>query len=87
MRSIGKPLLGHQAEAPLPAVNSLFDGLYPPGLQWYWRADFVNELSDAAIAEHVRHGSALPTMHSTMHLYPADGAAHRAGRVPRRAGT
>jgi FAD/FMN-containing dehydrogenase len=80
MRSIGKPLLDHQAEAPLPAVNSLFDGLYPPGLQWYWRADFVNELSDAAIAEHVRHGSALPTMHSTMHLYPIDGAAHRVGR-------
>jgi FAD/FMN-containing dehydrogenase len=80
MRSIGKPLLDHQAEAPLPAVNSLFDGLYPPGLQWYWRADFVNELSDAAIAEHVRHGSALPTMHSTIHLYPIDGAAHRVGR-------
>jgi FAD/FMN-containing dehydrogenase len=80
MRSVGKPLLDHQAEAPLPAVNSLFDALYPPGLQWYWRADFVKELSDAAIAEHVRHGSALPTMHSTMHLYAIDGAAHRVGR-------
>ena len=32
MRSVGKPLLDHQAEMPLPAVNSLFDGLYPPGL-------------------------------------------------------
>jgi hypothetical protein len=58
----------------------LFDPLYPPGLQWYWRADFVNELSDAAIERHVQHGSALPTMHSTMHLYPIDGAAHRVGR-------
>jgi FAD/FMN-containing dehydrogenase len=79
MRSVGKPLLDHQAEMPLPAVNSLFDGLYPPGLQWYWRADFVKELSDKAIDEHVRHGSALPTMHSTMHLYAIDGAAHRVG--------
>jgi len=80
MRSIGKPLLDHQAEMPLPAVNSLFDALYPPGLQWYWRADFVKELSDEAIARHAQHGAALPTMHSTMHLYTIDGAAHRVGK-------
>ncbi len=80
MRAIGKPLLDHQAEMPLPAVNSLFDALYPPGLQWYWRADFVREISDEAIAQHAQHGAALPTMHSTMHLYPIDGAAHRVGR-------
>jgi FAD/FMN-containing dehydrogenase len=79
MRSVGTPLLDHQSDMPVPVVNSLFDGLYPPGLQWYWRADFVKELSDTAIAEHVRHGAALPTMHSTMHLYPIDGAAHRVG--------
>ena len=80
MRSVGKPLLDHQAEMPLPAVNSLFDALYPPGLQWYWRADFVNELSDAAIERHAAHGAALPTMHSTMHLYAIDGAVHRVGK-------
>jgi hypothetical protein len=80
MRSVGKPVLDFQAEMPLPAANSLFDPLYPPGLQWYWRADFVNTLSDEAIERHARHGSALPTMHSTMHLYPIDGAAHRVGK-------
>jgi len=80
MRSVGKPVLDQQGEMPLPAVNSLFDGLYPPGLQWYWRADFVKELSDEAIERHAHHGAALPTMHSTMHLYAIDGAAHRVGR-------
>jgi FAD/FMN-containing dehydrogenase len=80
LRSIGKPLLDHQAEMPLPAVNSLFDALYPPGLQWYWRADFVKELGDEAISRHAKHGAALPTMHSTMHLYAIDGAAHRVGK-------
>jgi FAD/FMN-containing dehydrogenase len=80
MRSVGKPLLDHQAEMPLPVVNSLFDPLYPPGLQWYWRADFVRELSDAAVSQHARHGAALPTMLSTVHLYAIDGAAHRVGR-------
>jgi FAD/FMN-containing dehydrogenase len=80
LRTLGKPLLDHQAEMPLPAANSLFDALYPPGLQWYWRADFFKQLSDEAIARHVEHGAALPTMHSTMHLYNIDGAAHRVGR-------
>jgi FAD/FMN-containing dehydrogenase len=80
MRSVGTPLLDHQAEMPLPAVNSLFDPLYPPGLQWYWRADFVKELNDEAIARHARHGAALPSMHSTMHLYAIDGAAQRMGK-------
>jgi FAD/FMN-containing dehydrogenase len=63
---------------PFTALQSAFDALYPPGHQWYWRADFVNELPDVAIAEHVRFGAALPTPQSTMHLYPINGAAHRA---------
>jgi FAD/FMN-containing dehydrogenase len=64
---------------PVPVLDSLFDGLYPPGLQEYWRGDFVNELSDEAIALHIRYGSDLPTPLSTMHLYPIDGAVHQVG--------
>jgi FAD/FMN-containing dehydrogenase len=79
MRSVGKPVLDHVGQVPFPAVQTLFDGLYPPGLQWYWRADFFKEISDAAIAKHAEHGSKLPTMHSTMHLYPISGAAQRVG--------
>ena len=79
MRSVGKPLLDQVGQVPFPAVQSLFDGLYPPGHQWYWRADFFKEISDAAIAKHAEHGAKLPTMQSTMHLYPIDGAPHRVG--------
>jgi hypothetical protein len=58
-------------------LQSLFDPLLPPGLQWYWKGDFFNELSDAAIAEHVKFGANLPTPLSIMHLYPIDGALNR----------
>ena len=58
-------------------LQSAFDALYPAGLQWYWRADFFNEISDAAIDVHVKYGQKLPTGHSTMHMYPIDGAASR----------
>jgi FAD/FMN-containing dehydrogenase len=80
IRAFKKPALDFVGPLPQPALQSMFDGLYPPGLQWYWRADFVNELSDKAIAEHFRFAQALPTMHSTMHLYPINGAASRVGK-------
>jgi UDP-N-acetylenolpyruvoylglucosamine reductase len=74
------PALYGVGPMPYPMLQSAFDGLYPPGHQWYWRADFVNELPDEAIALHVEHGSRMPTMQSSMHLYPIDGAVHRVGR-------
>jgi len=61
-------------------LQSMFDALYPPGLQWYWRANFLNEISDDAISQHIRFGEALPTMHSTMHMYPINGAAARVAK-------
>ena len=41
MLEIGTPLMHGVAPMPFPVLQSLFDGLYVPGLQWYWRADFV----------------------------------------------
>jgi FAD/FMN-containing dehydrogenase len=76
----GPPALDWVGPLPEPALQGMFDGIYPPGDQWYWKADFVNELSDEAIALHVQYGTALPTGKSTMHLYPIDGAAARVGK-------
>jgi FAD/FMN-containing dehydrogenase len=75
IRAFKKAALDFVGPIPHPALQSMFDPVYPPGLQWYWKADFVRELSDEAIALHVKHGSLMPTMHSTMHMYPVDGAA------------
>jgi len=77
VREFGNPLIVGLAPMPFAALQSAFDPLYPPGLQWYWRSDVFTEISDAAIEVHRRFGEALPTGHSTMHLYPIDGAAAR----------
>lgn len=71
------PIMDGMAEMPFTALQSLFDGLLPTGLQWYWKADFVKELSDAAIEAHIEHASKSPSELSLMHLYPIDGAVHR----------
>lgn len=81
MRSVGTPALDHVGEMPFPALQSIFDPLLPAGLQWYWRADFVNELKDEAIALHAEHAARFPSVISTMHLYPIDGAAHRVDKA------
>ncbi|MEO8908337.1 MAG: FAD-binding oxidoreductase [Microbacteriaceae bacterium] len=75
--AFGSPLLVGLQPMPFTALQSAFDGLYPPGLQWYWRADFFDGISDAAIQVHREHFGVSPTGHSTVHLYPIDAAASR----------
>ncbi len=77
IRAFKAPALDFVGPLPQPALQGMFDGIYPTGMQWYWRADFVNELNDEAIAKHIPFGYSLPSMHSTMHLYPINGAAAR----------
>ncbi len=80
IRAFKKPVLDWVGPMPLPALQTLFDPLFPPGLQWYWKADFVKELSDEAIALHYKFATQLPTWQSTMHLYPINGKAAKVGR-------
>jgi FAD/FMN-containing dehydrogenase len=73
----GPPALDWVGELPFPVLQSMFDATYPPGQQWYWKADFVNALTEEAIALHVDYASRLPTGLSSMLLHPIDGAASR----------
>jgi hypothetical protein len=75
-----KPVFAHVGTMPYPAIQSMFDGLLPPGLQWYWRADFFNDLGGDAIAKHLEFGSKIPTPLSQMHMYPISGAAGRVAK-------
>jgi hypothetical protein len=47
IRKFKKPALDLVGPIPHPALQSMFDALYPPGLQWYLKADFVRELKVA----------------------------------------
>ncbi|MET0439520.1 MAG: FAD-binding oxidoreductase [Devosia sp.] len=84
-RAVMAPLLDHLPEPffnwmgmmPFPAMQGLFDPFFPKGMQWYWKGDYVSELSDAAIDAHIAHAARAPSELSLMHLYPIDGAVHR----------
>jgi hypothetical protein len=78
-REFRKPLIDFVGPLPMPALNSMFDVLYPKGTRSYWRGDFFETLPDEAIALHEKYGRRLPSVQSTVHLYPIDGAAGRVG--------
>lgn len=80
IRQWAPPLMDFAGQIPWHVLQNLFDFIYPKGLQWYWRADFVKEISDEAVDLHLKYAAQLPTGHSTMHLYPINGAAHRVGK-------
>lgn len=73
------PVFAHVGKMPYPALQTMFDGFFPAGMQWYWRADFFNNLGPEIRAQHLKFGSKIPTVLSQMHLYPITGAASRVG--------
>ncbi|GAA3010460.1 FAD-binding oxidoreductase [Streptomyces fulvorobeus] len=76
----GTPTFHFTSPMPYPVLQTMFDELIPKGLQWYWRGDFFDRITDEAIDVHARYAESLPTGLSTMHLYPVDGAAARVGQ-------
>jgi FAD/FMN-containing dehydrogenase len=79
IREFRKPAIDIAGPIPLPALQSLFDALFPPGWQWYWKAQFFKQYDNRAIELHMKHGKLLPTPYSTMHIYPINGAVSRVG--------
>jgi FAD/FMN-containing dehydrogenase len=74
-KDFGEPAIDFAGPIPFPKLQSMFDALFAPGMQWYWKADFFNELNQQAIDLHLKHAADMPTMLSTMHLYPINGKA------------
>jgi FAD/FMN-containing dehydrogenase len=74
-RDVAMPIFEFVGPLPYPAVQGMFDSLYPAGLNWHWKGDFVREIPNDAVAMHRRFGE-VPTGQSTMHLYPIDGAVN-----------
>jgi hypothetical protein len=80
LREAAPALVDLVGPMPMPAVNTMFDPIYAPGLQHYWKADYIPRLTDEMIPIHVEHGPNVPSLQSTMHLYPQSGAIQRVGQ-------
>lgn len=77
LKDVAPVFAEHVGPMPYHALNSAFDALHGPGLQHYWKANFVTELTDDAIAAHLEHGPKAPAVNTAVHIYPINGAVHR----------
>lgn len=77
---MGPPVGHHVGPMPYPALQGAFDALIPPGLRHYWKAEFVNDLTEDVIDAHAEFAPGVPHVSSAVHIYPIDGAA---GRIER----
>src|SRR5580704_5957426 len=75
-RDVAQPVAEHVGPMPYPALNAAFDALVPRGLQHYWKALFVKDLTDEAIAAHLEYGPRVPAVNTAVHMYPINGACH-----------
>jgi UDP-N-acetylenolpyruvoylglucosamine reductase len=79
IRQYRQPSIDFAGPIAMPAINSMFDGLYPAGYQWYWQADFFKHYDDHAIDLLIKAGNEMPTMFSNIHIYPINGAVGKVG--------
>jgi FAD/FMN-containing dehydrogenase len=61
LRTFGSPLVDGIGPMPYPALQSMLDQSYPPGLFHYWKSSFLTALDDDAIDTMVAQAAERPT--------------------------
>jgi hypothetical protein len=74
IREIAQPMMDMVGPMPYAALQSMLDGGGPKGIRGYMKAEFMEEMSDDAIAKFVEHGAARPSPTCQLLLEPMGGA-------------
>lgn len=77
LAEFGSPMLAVVAPMPYAALQSRFDASAPDGGRYYWKAQYMDELSDAAIATLVEGVDPLPGAYSKVFIDSLGGAISR----------
>jgi FAD/FMN-containing dehydrogenase len=77
LRGVGDPILDGVFPQPYTAVQQTFDLGMPAGVNWYSRAQYLEDLPDAAMDTLLAHCAQIPGPYSSAYLEPAGGAIGR----------
>jgi len=80
LREFGPPLLALLIRCPTH-FSSRFRWSAAARAASLLESDFMRELTDEAIAEHVKFGPRIPTVNSAVHIYAMDGAVQMLART------
>jgi hypothetical protein len=79
IREVAQPMMDMVGPMPYVALQSMLDGGGQKGINAYMKAEFMDELTDAAIDKLVTHGGARPSPSVQLLLEPLGGAIARMG--------
>lgn len=79
LRSFGEPLVDTIGPTPYTTHQGMFDASVPHGLRYYWKSDYLGELSDAAIDTLIAHAWRAPSPKSYTIMFHLGGAMRRVG--------
>jgi FAD/FMN-containing dehydrogenase len=79
LRQFGAPLADTIAPMSYTQVQSMFDSEFPPGIQNYWKSNFLKGLDDRAVSIMVDGISKAPSPRSVVVIEQLGGAVRRVG--------
>jgi FAD/FMN-containing dehydrogenase len=79
IREVMQPMMDMVGPMPYVALQSMLDGGGPKGIRGYMKAEFMEELTDDAIAKFTAHGAARPSPTCQLLLEPMGGAITKLG--------
>lgn len=77
LRRFGQPLADVVRPCPYLAHQSLLDASVPHGLRYYWKSEYLRELSNEAIDTLVAHAWSTPSANSYTVMFQMGGAVRR----------
>ncbi len=80
LREFGTPLADVVAPMSYTQVQGMLDEGFPPGLQNYWKSNFLSGLDDTAIEIIVEHVRNAPSPNSAVAIEQLGGAVSRVGK-------
>ena len=79
IKEVAQPVMDMVQPMPYTALQSMLDAGGAPGTRAYMKAEFLEDLSDAAIAKLVKHGASRPGPMAQLLLEPMGGAISKTG--------
>ena len=79
LRAFGPPVADHIGPMAYTALQSMLEAGFPAGLQNYWKSNFLQDLSDDAIAVMVDGFAQMPAPTSALAIEHISGAVSRVG--------
>jgi FAD/FMN-containing dehydrogenase len=74
LRSFGQPVADIVTRRPYTQMQSLLDATQPKGRRYYWKSNYLAEVTPPCIALAVEHAARIPSPHSAIVFFQLQGA-------------